>query len=557
MSLSWPNHTFISLVIDKFTLQQRIFLGYILTIIILIFFVIVTFFNNAKVLETFHQFSKYNEYALDASRFEKKIITLELATVNYMQNNVESELKKINTLYISLKNSLAKYSSIEKNEESEKKLQKIKSSLDTYMNAFNQVVIEKSLYQTLVFKTLPKLRAKIEKNVSFLEDKPEIQVTLNNKLFHIEKNIFQYVNTLNMDYINNAMLDIKKMKSTILQYMREDAYKSIEMYEKKILEASQRVKGYLYLTHVVMAAEEYEILYQAKKISQTLEKDLEQTKHTIVQDMENYNTTILIILLLFALLMIVMAYIMGLSVTQPLKHLETSFKKMMEGSNEKIEISYTQKDELSALINAAHSFREKNIALQALLEKHQQLSETLELQVEERTKELEEKNEILSHLSITDSLTTLNNRFKINEVIESEIVRADRYKHNFALIMIDIDYFKRINDNFGHQRGDEVLIEISTLLKESIRSTDVVGRWGGEEFMIVCPETSNNEALNLAKNIQKSIQAFSFMEVGKVTVSMGLMSYVPYSGTKETLLSQVDTLLYEAKAAGRNTIKAF
>lgn len=181
----------------------------------------------------------------------------------------------------------------------------------------------------------------------------------------------------------------------------------------------------------------------------------------------------------------------------------------------------------------------------------QDYQQNLEEKIEERTKELEEKNSQLEKLSVTDKLTDVFNRIKLDNVLETEIARSDRYATPLSIIILDIDHFKRVNDNYGHQTGDSVLVEFASILKSSVRITDTVGRWGGEEFLVICPETDTNGALSLAENIRIRLEAYSFKTVGKVTASIGIASFT--KGDKEKdMIARADACLYKAKETGRN-----
>lgn len=167
---------------------------------------------------------------------------------------------------------------------------------------------------------------------------------------------------------------------------------------------------------------------------------------------------------------------------------------------------------------------------------------------------LSEKNIQLEQLSQTDHLTGLYNRLKTDEVIKSEIARADRYGGSFSVMIFDIDLFKQINDSKGHQVGDRVLIQISRLVANNLREPDVLGRWGGEEFMIVSPELDAAGAALLAEKLRALIEDYVFPEQVKVTVSFGVAEY-HMGDSPDVLLSRADKLLYEAKSAGRNLVK--
>lgn len=170
------------------------------------------------------------------------------------------------------------------------------------------------------------------------------------------------------------------------------------------------------------------------------------------------------------------------------------------------------------------------------------------------TKKLKDSNENLYRLYITDQLTELYNRYKLDEVLANELTRSQRYKNSFGVILLDIDYFKSINDTYGHLIGDKVLKESAQILKNSIRDTDSAGRWGGEEFLIICPE-ANIEGLKVtAEKIRKNIESHRFGKIETVTVSSGISLYKE-NDTGDTILGRADIALYHAKNKGRNRVE--
>lgn len=168
-------------------------------------------------------------------------------------------------------------------------------------------------------------------------------------------------------------------------------------------------------------------------------------------------------------------------------------------------------------------------------------------------KDIEEKNKLLEKLSITDDLTKIYNRRKLDELLQNELNRCERFSHTFAVSILDIDYFKKINDTYGHQMGDKVLIEIAGILKTHIRKTDSVGRFGGEEFVIICPESDKNGTFELMENIRKSIADYDFQGIKNVTASFGI-SLLRENDTVTSLLNRADKALYQAKTTGRNKV---
>lgn len=180
---------------------------------------------------------------------------------------------------------------------------------------------------------------------------------------------------------------------------------------------------------------------------------------------------------------------------------------------------------------------------------------SLEEQVKERTKELIEKNQELLKLSITDKLTEIYNRAKLDKTLQEEFNRSKRYKTEFSVILIDIDFFKKVNDTFGHQIGDDVLKESAQVLKNSIRLTDVLGRWGGEEFLIISPQTNLEGAVKIAEHINNAIKLYKFKTYpNKVTMSIGVASYFEDMSKIEEIVLNADKSLYKAKENGRDRV---
>lgn len=166
---------------------------------------------------------------------------------------------------------------------------------------------------------------------------------------------------------------------------------------------------------------------------------------------------------------------------------------------------------------------------------------------------LKNNNEILKKLSTTDKLTSLYNRAKLDHALDTELERSKRYATVFAVILIDIDHFKRVNDSYGHQAGDAVLVDVANILATHVRSVDLVGRWGGEEFLIICPETSQEGVYNLAENLRLVISSYEFAGIGQLTASFGVSVY--HEGdSSDSIISKADAALYQSKHAGRNTV---
>jgi diguanylate cyclase (GGDEF)-like protein len=181
---------------------------------------------------------------------------------------------------------------------------------------------------------------------------------------------------------------------------------------------------------------------------------------------------------------------------------------------------------------------------------------TLQDELEAKNEELEAKNEELGALAITDGLTQVHNRRYFMGRAEEELHRAQRYGRAFSLLLIDVDHFKRVNDTFGHQVGDDVLVAVARRLGTSLRSTDVLARYGGEEFVVCLPETDIERARDAAERLRAAIDAEVVPALGRsVTVSIGGAALTPDALSIPSLLKLADDALYRAKAAGRNRVE--
>lgn len=182
------------------------------------------------------------------------------------------------------------------------------------------------------------------------------------------------------------------------------------------------------------------------------------------------------------------------------------------------------------------------------------------LQLKTLQDELKNSNRLLLELSQTDSLTHLFNRRHLMDVLKNELNRSQRNQTDCSLILADIDHFKKINDCFGHQKGDEILVCVAELLKDQSRPYDLAARYGGEEFCLILPETELEEALDVAERIRKKTEILKFDSASEglnLTMSFGVASY-----SKETeeslddLIFRADKALYQAKDDGRNRVHA-
>lgn len=157
----------------------------------------------------------------------------------------------------------------------------------------------------------------------------------------------------------------------------------------------------------------------------------------------------------------------------------------------------------------------------------------------------------LEKIATIDKLTNIYNRRMLDDFLKTEIEIANRHNEDLSLIIVDIDHFKIVNDTFGHLAGDNLLTSISKIILENIRNTDIFGRYGGEEFLIICRKTTKENAFVLAEKLRILIKEFKFDEIGHKTISLGISDFQK-SDTVETLFKKADTALYEAKNTGRD-----
>ena len=167
---------------------------------------------------------------------------------------------------------------------------------------------------------------------------------------------------------------------------------------------------------------------------------------------------------------------------------------------------------------------------------------------------LKQYNAELRRLSQTDLLTDLPNRRHLLEHMESERERARRNGKGFALVMLDIDHFKRINDVYGHQAGDGVLVDFAALIRAHCRASDLPGRWGGEEFLVLCPETTREQAAEIARRIVAAMAGHAFATGAPHTVSAGVAA-LQAKDSLDGVLQRADRALYDAKENGRNQVR--
>jgi diguanylate cyclase (GGDEF)-like protein len=189
----------------------------------------------------------------------------------------------------------------------------------------------------------------------------------------------------------------------------------------------------------------------------------------------------------------------------------------------------------------------------------QQKNKRLVQELSKNAEELEELNTNLRDMAIRDPLTGLFNRRYLHEAIDLELARSRRHKRFFSVVFIDVDHFKQYNDAHGHLAGDEVLKTLATIIQNGCRATTIPARYGGEEMVLLLPETEKQGARAVAEKLRMRVEEYPFpgqetQPLGTVTLSMGIATYPEDGGDGKSLLGYADQALYQAKHRGRNTI---
>jgi len=254
----------------------------------------------------------------------------------------------------------------------------------------------------------------------------------------------------------------------------------------------------------------------------------------------NLRNLFLALVSVLVLMVTAIALRMGHTIVKPLQDLISATKHIVGGDLD-VRLTVTRNDELGQLARTFNQMTEKLLQKQA--------------KIIANNKAMQQKNKQLEALSVTDSLTGLYNRNKLNMIITDQLARFKRNHRPFAVLMMDVDHFKTLNDSLGHLVGDKILSAVARILIQSIRSVDFAARYGGDEFIIILTETTVNEALNTAERIRsQAVEILHGPNDKKITItlSIGIVQCEPGDTTSTILLTRADNALYAAKHAGRN-----
>lgn len=182
---------------------------------------------------------------------------------------------------------------------------------------------------------------------------------------------------------------------------------------------------------------------------------------------------------------------------------------------------------------------------------------SLQKELHAKNRTLSETNARLQALATTDPLTGLPNHRALIADLEHELARAYRYQHECAILFLDIDHFKALNDGYGHAVGDSVLRDFAALVQQNMREADVPGRWGGEEFLVILPETGEQEARRISERLRSAVESYAFTMGGgmSLTCSIGIATFPEDAGERDGLVTSADQAMYAAKRLGRNQVR--
>jgi diguanylate cyclase (GGDEF)-like protein len=239
------------------------------------------------------------------------------------------------------------------------------------------------------------------------------------------------------------------------------------------------------------------------------------------------------------------AFFLGKLLTSPIVILAKEATRIGHG-NLQTRSKISSNDEIGSLAKAINEMAEN---LERVLVSRDELQKEINQRIEAEKK--------LQILATTDELTGAYNRRAFYELIKKSIYRAKRHNEPLSLVLLDIDYFKKVNDTYGHNTGDKILQLLVELVLENIRQEDVLARWGGEEFIIALPQTPYKLGIELAERLRNNIATYNFPEVGSMTVSLGLAEFQPKNDDIQSFIKRADNALYKAKDNGRNMVVFF
>ncbi len=280
---------------------------------------------------------------------------------------------------------------------------------------------------------------------------------------------------------------------------------------------------------------------------------LRQPLQVAVEPMRILHQQLLVFGLVAGLIFAIIAYRSATRISQPVEQLAAAVRHIER--RDQLPVYPDGKGQIVEIRELSDAIQSMTGSLLEHERELETLNASLEQQVRERTEALSIANQELERLATVDGLTGLHNRRRFDTKLQEEFQLLRRTGRGFSLILIDVDHFKAINDEHGHQKGDEVLRQLAHLLTRCMRNTDFVARYGGEEFAVLLPDLQDEaEGWAVAEKIRAAVAAYSFPGVGRVTASLGLSCALKDDASSGEVVERADMALYKAKLAGRNLV---
>ncbi len=277
-----------------------------------------------------------------------------------------------------------------------------------------------------------------------------------------------------------------------------------------------------------------------------------QPESILLANVARLQRAILLISILGVVVFILLAWQAASLISRPIELLTDSARRIRQGDEHaRFSAPPASSRELQELSKALEGMSNTLLEQKHALETSNQ---RLEIKVAHRTEELHRLNRELESLARTDALTGTPNRMAANEALLREFARFKRGHPPYAVLMMDIDHFKRINDTYGHATGDDILRSVASIIRDAIRGTDFFGRVGGEEFMALLLATDQIQAESVAEKLRSIVESTGLEPVGTVTISIGACIVQTSDRNPDDALKRADEALYRAKAAGRNRV---
>lgn len=270
-------------------------------------------------------------------------------------------------------------------------------------------------------------------------------------------------------------------------------------------------------------------------------------------DLTAIHRVLMFTLLISGLVFLALVWWGALLISRPMKELAVHARSIEQGDETTPLTAPTYAREMRDLVQALQGMASTLLQRKNALE---QSNVVLERTVADRTAELVKSNEELHRISRNDALTGLFNRLAAGERLHAEFARMKRSQNRYAVLVMDIDYFKKVNDTFGHEVGDRVLQSVALVLQSKLRETDFLARFGGEEFLVLLPETEFTAASEVAEKLREAVALAPHATGHPVTISIGLAMAGPEDSHEDDAVRRADKFLYQAKHAGRNRVVA-